>query len=83
MAMDAVLIGMNVVHMQSAAENDEKMEFVFMSVSAFIVCNASTLFMMLLPCCVVPVGISGKWSWSVCGFGFLNGTTIDAIGRMV
>jgi hypothetical protein len=69
--------------MQSAAENDEKMEFVFMSVSAFIVCNASTLFMMLLPCCVVPVGISGKWSWSVCGFGFLNGTTIDAIGRMV
>lgn len=52
MATDAVLIGMNVVHMQSAAENDEKMEFVFRSIFAFIVCNARTLFMVHLLCLV-------------------------------
>lgn len=50
MAIDAVLIGINVVHIQSAAENDEKIEFVFMSASAFIVCNVRTLFMIFLLC---------------------------------
>lgn len=50
--MDAVLIGINVVHIQSAADNDEKIEFVFMSMSAFIVCNIRTLFMIFLLCCI-------------------------------